>query len=488
MAKDVSIDFVAEPTLAEFMRCNERIRAVRGPIGSAKSTTCAMELFRRMLEQEPNEDGIRKTQMAVVRNTASQLRMTCLVTILALFKGLARWKPSTAEVIFKFADVESTWILLPLDTPDNVRRLLSLDLTMAWVSEFRETTVVMVDDVFSRCGRYPSKLQGACTFYGLIMETNSFDEDSEWNDQLEINLPSNWGYFVQPPGVTVVTEENKEDYPYNFVGEILLTGENTQNLPLTYYSDQIESKGGIDAPWIRQYVMNEIAPSVSGEAVFKNSFYWGFHVPEHGVVPDRSLPICIGLDTGRNPAAIFTQIDPRGRMLVLGECYGANMGMEMFVEELMKPMLYQDRYRNIPVFAVIDPAGIAKGNMGEESVLMGLRRLGIPAVIAQTNNIDPRLRAVEKWLQRSVGGKGAIIFDYHECSTLLLAMQSKYRYKRKRDGELEEDRPDKTHPYSDLADGLQYACLGSAQNVRARALRQIMPQKKIVDPQASGWT
>lgn len=492
MADAVNIDFTAPPTLARFMRSNERVRFVRGPIGSGKSTAMAMELFRRMLQQEPGPDGFRRSQMAIIRNTGNQLRTTCLVTIQQMFGPLARWKPSagSGEIIFEFGDVKSTWLLLPLDTPNNVQRLLSLELTMAWVSEAREILPSIVDDVYSRCGRYPSKMQGGPTFYGLIAETNSFSEDSPWNKKVEDELPDNWDYFIQPPGCTIIDEDNCLEFPDYNLGDVLNTGENVENLVDTYYSDQIISKGGIEAPWVRQYIMNEIAPSVAGEAVFLHSFFYDFHVSKTGLEPIRSLPLCIGLDTGRNPAAVISQIDPRGRLLVLGEVNSANCGMELFIEKYFSPVMYSERYNGIPIYLVIDPAGIARGEIGEESVLLALRRLGYSAVPAQTNNIAPRLRAVEKWLQQSCEGKGAMLFDAEHCPTLVLAMGSRYRYRRKKDGSLDDVKPDKSHPYSDLVDALQYACLGGSTHVRARAMRILAPPREeyVDNPPSSGWT
>lgn len=490
MTSAININYTAPPTVARFMRDNSRVRILRGPIGSGKSTGCAEELFRRMLEQAPGPDGIRRTQMAVVRNTGNQLRTTCLVTILQLFGPLARWKPSTSEILFEFGDVKSSWLLLPLDTPDNVRRLLSLELTLAWCSEIREIQPSIIDDVFSRCGRFPSSMQGGPTFYGLIGETNSFSEDSEWCPLLEENLPENWAYFVQPPGCTVVDEDNHFEFPDYDLGDLVMTGENAENLTPTYYSDMILSKGGLESNWVRQYILNEIAPSVAGEAVFRNSFVRDFHISTKGLQTNFSLPLCIGLDTGRNPAATITQIDPTGRLLVLGECWASNCGMEQFIREHLGPLLYSPRYNGAPVYLVIDPAGVARSEIGEESVLLALRRMGFAAVTAQTNAIAPRLRAVEKWLQQSIGGKAAILFDAEHCPTLILAMASRYRYKKRKDGAIEELHPEKLHPYSDQVDSLQYSCLGGSTHVRAKAMRALRPQGHAEEraPASGGWT
>ena len=385
------------------------------------------------------------------------------------------------EVIFEFDDVYSNWILLPLDTPDNLRRLLSLELTMAWVSEFREIQPQIVKDVFSRCGRYPSKINGGPSFYGVVAETNAFDEDSEWFDELETELPRNWAYFIQPPGAT-----EQDD------GTIVPTGENHENLPSEYYQDLADSNGGPQSNWSRQYIFNEIAPSISGEAVFNANFDHDFHVSYEPLEVIAQLPLCIGLDTDRNPAAIVTQLDPIGRLNVLAEAYTSNMGMELFVEMYIRPLLAQERFIGCPVYFVIDPSAVSKGSVGEESVLMALKRMGMVAVTAQTNLIAPRLRAVDAWLQKQVKGESAVTFDYEHAPTLVLAMGSRYRFrKKKKDGQLDL-KPDKNHPFSDLADGLQYACLGGSTAVRGKAMRVLNrpthESRDYHEPSAAAWT
>jgi hypothetical protein len=47
-----------------------------------------------------------------------------------------------------------------------------------------------------------------------------------------------------------------------------------------------------------------------------------------------------------------------------------------------------------------DPSGVAKGNVSEESCFDALQRLGLPCFPAPTNDIEPRLRAVEALLGR----------------------------------------------------------------------------------------
>ena len=123
---DSAFEYTPPKSLASFFASNARLRFVRGCIGSTKSTAMVMELFRRMCEQEPDAEGVRRTKMAVVRNTLPQIKETCLVTIRKTLGPLVNYKVSEHKVIFNFNDVYSEWLFLPLDSPENVQRLLSL--------------------------------------------------------------------------------------------------------------------------------------------------------------------------------------------------------------------------------------------------------------------------------------------------------------------------------------------------------------------------
>lgn len=452
------------------MRSDKRIRIVRGPVGSGKSSAMVMELLRRASLQAPDpKDGIRRSRAVIVRNTMPQLKSTSLKTILDLLRPIVQWRSSDHTIWIKTGDIETEWIFMPLDTPENVDRLLSLDITFAWMSELRELRVKILQDVFSRCGRYPSKKNGGATWYGVIGETNSFDEDSEWNKVLEDKilddgpLPDSWGYYIQP-GAREANAENRE------------------NLPPNYYEDLIENNS---TAWVEQYVDNMIAPSLSGEAVFKSSFREKFHVAQRALTPIPGTILVVGMDFGRHPAAILMQMDARGRMIALDECHADGMGVEQFVGSVLKPLLAQPHYQRLPVGVVGDPSGVAKGQIGEESVFKALNRLGLSSQPAMTNLIDPRLRAVEKWfLQQREGGAALLISP--SCVKLIQALRSRYRYARKKDGEL-HPVPEKKHPWSDLADAFQYGVLGFSGNILARLVKiKRQPAKGPIS--SAAWT
>jgi len=441
-------DYNPPATLNDFMWDNSRLRFIRGPIGSAKSTACAMELFRRACEQEPDDDGIRRTRMVIVRNTLPQLRTTCLETIRGLFRDFMTYKVSENKITIEVNDVHSEWYLFSIDTEDNINKLLSFEITMGWISEFREISPEIVQAVYSRCGRFPSKIHGGATFHGIIAETNSFSEDSPWFELLELDRPKNWGYHIQPGG-------REPD------------AENVENLPETYYEDMVESN---TEDWVDQYIDNHISASLAGAAVFKKSFVPDFHTAENSLNYIPGKPLVIGLDTGRHPAAIIGQLDAWGRVLIHAEAYAEGMGMENFISTILRPLI-AERFGNAPVFAIIDPAGRQRSQIGEESVLDAIKRMGLSARLASTNNIDPRLRAVEKLFLANIGGKAAILIDSFHCPMLVRSLKHDYKYKRKKaSGELDET-PDKNHPASDLCDGLQYLALGISNSLIGRELR-----------------
>ena len=125
------------------MKDNSFFRGVRGPVGSGKSVACCVELFRRALEQKENDEGIKKSRWAVIRNTNPQLRTTTIKTWLDWFPenewGKFHWSvPYTHHIQINDLDLEV--IFLALDRPEDVKKLLSLELTGIWIKRSKRDT------------------------------------------------------------------------------------------------------------------------------------------------------------------------------------------------------------------------------------------------------------------------------------------------------------------------------------------------------------
>ncbi len=463
------LNFVTPPTIGKFMLDSSFVRLIMGPVGSGKSAGCFMELLRRARLQEPNARGIRQTRMAIIRNTLQQLRQTCLADIQLWLAPIAHYKVTDATVQVRFplpdgTKVESDWMLIPLDTKADQQRLLSLNLTGAWVSEFREIQTDLLDALSGRLGRFPSKAIAKPTWFGIIAESNPPDEDSEWYTKLEIERPPNWAFFRQPGGMT------KE-------------AENVENLPDDYYANLLANN---NTDWSHIHVHANYGKSLGGQAVFRASFKPDFHIVEAEKLEIiEAMPVMVGQDFGRTPASLLGQIDNRGRLVIHDELISEDMGIEQFATTLLRPQLHA-QCMGMKIFMVADPKGRDKSQTNEDSPFDVLKRLGFDVYAAPTNNIDPRLRAVEQLLLHQVdGGPQLIISD--KCGWLIQGLKYWYRYRRKQTGIL-EDKPEKTHPWSDLADCLQYMAMSTNANYLGKVMEAMRPKPKRTSPPLGGWT
>jgi hypothetical protein len=178
-------------------------------------------------------------------------------------------------------------------------------------------------------------------------------------------------------------------------------------------------------------------------------------------------------------------MDSLGRLIIFQEIVTEDMGLIQMVQEKLKPLLYSSSYVNRTMFVVADPSGNFKGQLTEDTPFSVLRDEGFMAYPAPTNDLEPRLRAVEKrFLMRN-----GLLISRAGCPTLIKALSSMYRYRRKQTGTL-DDLPEKSHPWSDLADCLQYGCLSVNMNLAGRVMRRVM-QRSASSPQrvsAGGWT
>lgn len=442
-----TINFDAPPTVARFMESDAFFRLIAGPVGSGKTTGCIMELMRRSAEQAPAPDGYRYTRWAIVRQTLKQLKDTVLKDITSWLQGIAAFKVSDNTIYISVGDIRSEWLLIPLDDPEDQRRLLSMQLTGAWLSECIEMSVEIVDPVLGRCGRYPSKAIGGPTWFGAIADTNMPTEGDPWHNRMDVETPPDWQVFIQPGGL-------EKD------------AENLENLPGGRQYYERLAKGAPD--WVQRYVHAKYGNDPSGSAVFKETFKRGFHTVkltaediaqgrDTALEPVYGYSLIVIQDFGRNPCALICQVDHKGRGLILEEIVAEDIGLELHIQQNLLPVLNKPRYVNRSVYVIGDPAGRAR-NAYEENDFDILKRHGLRAYPAPTNDIGKRLKAVDAMLVQHRDGGGAILIDADLCPKLVQAMGGRYRYAKRRNGQL-SPLPEKLHPWSDLADDLQYFCL-----------------------------
>lgn len=468
--------FVPSPTMQSFMRSEKYVRVLAGPVGGGKSVTCVHELVRLACGQAPDKNNVRRTRALIVRNTSDQLALTTRKTVFDWLPpgqtGDWRAVERTFTLKARLPDnttVESEWLFIALDTPDDIRKALSLEATFLWGNECRELHMEVVDGLLGRLNRFPSMKDGGPTRSCAIFDTNMPDEDTAWHEKME-EPPSNWETFKQPAAILKPAkyaelhgEEPEEVFLDKDGGEWAVNPacDNYNNLPKQYYPNLIPGK---TEDWLRVYLRSEYGRSLSGTPVYEKTFTHDFHVSKSPLqyIKGASYPIIIGLDFGRTPAAVFKQRDPRGRVLTLAELTAENMGIETFLSVKLNPFI-ANNFQGASFVVAPDPAGFAKQQLNELSLVDVLKKAGFKCVKPPTNDPEKRVQAVERLLLMHTDGKATYLID-ESCETLIRGFRYGYRYKIKKNGEA-EDRPDK-NSFSHVHDANQYADLVLDMNVR----------------------
>jgi len=461
----------AGKTSKKFLKSEKFVRGIRGPVGSGKSVACCIEIFRRAAAQEKAPDGIRYSKWAVIRNTNPELRTTTIATWLQWFPenewGNFRWSPPFTHHIRK-GDIDLEVLFIPLDTPDDVKKLLSLELTGCWINEAREIPKSIVDAATSRIGRYPSVKDGVGpTWHGLIMDTNAPSDDHWWaimsgdapipdhmssEDSLMMVKPDNWEFFTQPGGMLEDKSERGDLEGYSLNPD----AENIKNLPPTYYTNMIQGKS---KSWIDVYVLNRLGAIEDGKPVYQG-FSEKTHVSKEPleVAP---LPVYVGIDFGLTPAAAFLQKLPNGRWFCLAELVAADMGAIRFAEVLRRFMAEEFGDMDYEIYG--DPSGDFRAQTDETTPFEILRANGIKARPAPSNDPVVRTEAVNSLLSRMVDGMPGFLIDKQKCPSLVTGFLGGYHYRRMNvSGERYEDKPNK-NKFSHVHDALQYAVIGGGE-------------------------
>ena len=457
--------------LKAYMKSDKFVRGIRGPIGSGTSTASCIELFRRACAQQPDENGIRRTRHAIIRNTFPELKLTTAKTWLEWFPesdfGHFSWSPPFIHMV-KVNDIEMEVIFLALDKQEDIKKLLSLELTMAWINEAREVPKAIIDAATSRLRRFPAIKDGGATFSGLIMDTTAPSEEHWWpimageapipdwlseTDKLTLVTPPDWEFFRQPAAMVEERDAQGEVIAY----EINDRAENLKNLDTAYYPGLIQGK---DKDWIDVYVRNELGDHSTGKPVY-SSFRREVHVAAEPLTASADTDIWIGIDFGLTPAATFAQ-RIHGRWRILKEVVRTNMGAKRFAGELKQAMGEFSLHEHVKFLIYGDPAGDHRAQTDENTPFRILKAEGVLARPAHSNNPDLRIEAVEDVLNRMIDGQPGMLID-PSCKVLIQGFSSGYHYALFA-GTMDQyqERPAKNKS-SHIHDALQYMMLGAGE-------------------------
>lgn len=458
------------PTLKEFHADPADVKIIIGPFGSGKSSALTLEIVRHACAMPICKDGIRRARWLIVRNTYDELKSTSLqmweewTHELGIIKT-NRQPPVTWGHTFydKRGRIELEVVFLALNSELQLRKLGSYNITAAYLNEARELPKSVLQFVSSRTGRYPAQRllgEGVTFWHGVIADTNP-PPVKHWIPELEQQPEIK---YKQPDG----TEKTIRVVIYHQPPSLLLdekgiyipnpAAENINNLPggYDYYFKMLAN--GED--YVRVYALGQYGTLRSGQPVYAKYNDDLHSVDEIEIEPN--LPIIMGVDYGRICPAIVCCQYVCGQLRAIKEFVGdhiyirdlANQDLIPWLQESCPTILYDDD-------EVLDAHGfddVAQTDEGREQLLA----LGLDVRPARTNKVEPRLTAVNELLGRLTStGNPALLISREGCPRLREGFISEYKLEESRtiSGNMYRETPTKSHPHSDIHDGLQYVAL-----------------------------
>lgn len=458
MAVITEFSYADIPTCQEFAASNAFVRGLMGPFGSAKSSTCVAEIVQRSQRQRRGPDGLRHTRWGIVRNTYGQLRETTIKTVFQwlppqYYGRYVESKHTYTIKAFEGCDIELQF--LALDRPDDIDKLLSLELTGGWINEAREVPWSIVEGMQGRVGRWPAKRDGGPSWHGIIMDSNPPDTDSKWYRYFEERV-----WLKDFNRMREAGDIPRDMRPEQFVAifkqpsGLADNAENLSNLPggRRYYANLAAGKS---PEWIKVYVHGEYGFVAEGKLVYPE---YSDQIHCKPVDPIEGITIERTWDWGLTPACIFSQMLPDGRWLVFDEMVSDNMSVDQFSDEVLEHCARAFRGR-ASFDDIGDPAGEARAETDKRSVFDILHAKDIDIRGAMTQDPTLRQESVRKPLRTLINGEPQFIL-HPRCRVTRKGFLGGYHRRRMQMGgpERYSDKPEKneaSHPH----DCVQYRAL-----------------------------
>lgn len=450
---DIRFSYEDVPTLARFAQSNAFLRAIVGPIGGGKSSASVVEFPRRALAQEPGPDGIRRTRWAVIRSTYPELRDTTIRTFHQWLppEHFGRWYSQDHRYVVKaFEGCEFEVLFRALDKPDDVKKLLSLDLTGAWINEARETPWAIVDALQGRLGRYPAAVDGGPTWFGMWMDTNPPDTDSRFFKFFEEGeWQRSFAEMVRDGLLPIGSEPSDFAELFKQPSGISPEAENIKNLPQGYYPRLMIGKS---KEWIKVYV-NGLYGFVSDDRAVFPEYSDEAHLRDN-VEPVPGIRIYRGWDFGLTPSCIYSTILPDGRWLIFDEVISESMGIDRFSDQVLDHC--SRSFKGSVTFEDYgDPAGETRAQTDERTCFEIMQGKGIP-IEPGLQTLAIRLESVRRVLTTMINGRPQFVL-HKRCKTVRKALLGGYHYRRLATrSERYTMEPEKNHPFSDVMDCIEY--------------------------------
>jgi hypothetical protein len=475
---------------AFMMDSASRVKIIQGPVGSGTSSACCMHIYQQAMAQAKQRDGRQRFRAHVFRETYPKLEETTLKTWLDWFPeqefGRFYWsKPFRHEVRVGSLELDVTFMAME-DLHDAASYAKSLETSLIWFNEGQFADFKVITAFVDRVSppRFPAVKDGGCVWGGLILDTNAPPADHwipvmrgdvpppDWMSEEQRNSlrkPRNWEFYMQPPGLIEEFDEKGQLSGYRANPD----AENLLYLPPNFYMEKV---GGQTKSWIDANVMNRSTVVVDGQPVYP--LFKRDHIAAGPLKPIEGVPVQVGLDFGRQPAALIGQ-HLRGDWFVQREFIGRDMSAVEFAPQLKSYL--SEHYPGFEFLFWGDPAGGSRGQADDKTPFDVFRVNGMqvrPAPVPQ-NSQSLRHEAVNNVLiRRSSGGSPTALVVDPRCTTYTTGMLGGYHMRRiKVSGERYADEPEKNQ-YSHICEAGEYMMVGGGEG-RGVMMRGTAPPKPV---------
>lgn len=513
--------YVAPPTGQRFHDAplgSYLYKGIRGVPGSGKSVVCCWDIRFKAEMQPAIEDPVtgqmvRWCRWGLFRKTFPALKDTTIKTWTSWFPVGALTdlhESPPIEGVFEAPSLRNDGTIVRIelncyatDALNFLDALDSLELSGAWVNEAAQIEWDKIHKIQERVGRFkpPGGAAAGMKFksFGVIMDTNTPLENSWWHEMEFVKIPERMLWYVQPPAMVewknaagdVKYVPNTDDaytlakYGYGITFEELAKAREKQLAECAHECSRVyvshgpaENIANHDEGWdyylkeligakpdyIRTRLLNKYGRSKGGLPVYGETWNDSFHVSIEQMDWMLGLPIIVGMDFARNPAAVFGQMTSMGQGRIYRELAKFNMSVPHYFEHYFMPFLVNEfGWPDCRVIVYGDPAGENPGEMSEEGPIAFLNAHGIPAMIppclvGKNNDLTIRLNAVESMLNGSHAGVPDLLIS-HKCTMLRDGFNGDYHFKQIGNSTRYQEKPDKNE-FSHVHDGLQYWCCG----------------------------
>lgn len=475
-ARAQTMHFVG-PVASRFVQDRMFLSGIMGPYGSAKTTSCFQKIIWATIWQRPGPDGVRRSRGCVIRETYAQLKANVMDDFFA-------WFPKTKDNFngddmvsklnleipgFGKLYIEILWRALGEENkPEKVFK--GMQLTWLWLNEGDTLHRAVLKFGLPRVGRYPKAKDGGCAWSGIWLDMNAPDVD-------------NWTYELLVEKNLGLSDKQMEEFRALYGAQFGVSfhrqpggrdpnAENLNNLPKGYYDRLMIGANDND---VRRFVDNEFGAVRGGQPVFPE-FIDNFHVAISELKPVEGVELCMAVDGGATPAAVFGQKMANGQVRILDELVIFNGDDDIADGKQLQSMgaiafgkacrdFVNERFPGMRIGVVwADPATDYGPDdednltwLGDFSLAFGMRAKPSPVQGNRLKGPKGRLEIVRELLVNNVAGRPGMILST-SCRFLRRGFNNGYviqRVSRSNGTGLWKDEPMK-NDFSHVQDALQY--------------------------------